>query len=216
MKRGAFLVLLLLVVACSKKPVPTPPAEASAPAASKVVEPAVRDAGPPPNPPDRSAARADREKAVLAFIHSGRAADLPEQALEGRRPWDSDLVYDLAPAGPSYSKIEEASLSVEGGGFEDGTVRRVLVNWNHRFEHCYEIERELRPDLTGVVTLHLELESRGNVKNVTGETTMNEAAALLKCCINEVKPLSFGQPIGGALVKINYGIKFTPPAPPPK
>lgn len=204
--------LMVLLVGCSKSRTAPPPAEVDAAAINKPMTTIEVDAGPPPQPLDRSApaSREARARAVLALVHGGRAIDLPEQAVDPLREWDPTLAFALAPP-VKAPVLEQDSITVEGGGFEEAAAARILTNAFGRFSSCYEIERELRPDVTGVVRLTLALDPKGAVRNASDAGSKIDAPGLIKCVLGEAMRLSFPQPTGGALVKITYGIKFMPP-----
>lgn len=110
--------------------------------------------------------------------------------------------------GNAMGSLDSTDFSVEGGGLDRETVRRVIASYRGEIRTCYERVLLSNPNLNGRVVYHWRIDSDGKV--VTTETkssTLNSDA--LQSCVREViGRMSFPKADNGKPTRVIYPFVF--------
>lgn len=95
-----------------------------------------------------------------------------------------------------------------GGGLEREVIEHVVRQRKDRIRLCYERQLNFIPQLSGKVTVHFEIDPKGNVlsSNLIEDTLQNKTVK--ECILSEVKTWTFPKPQGGVIVPVDYPFVF--------
>lgn len=102
----------------------------------------------------------------------------------------------------------KSDLSSVGGGLDREMIEHVVRQRKDRIRLCYERQLNFIPQLSGKVTVHFEIDPKGNVlsSNLIEDTLQNKSVK--ECILSEVKSWTFPKPQGGVIVPVDYPFVF--------
>ena len=97
------------------------------------------------------------------------------------------------------------------GSLSEEIIRSTIRSYRRQIRYCYEQELIRHPELTGKITVHFIINSRGLIKSVDGSSTPGLKDTNLKYCIlTKVRTWRFPEPHGGGEVEVFYPFLFAP------
>lgn len=105
------------------------------------------------------------------------------------------------PAPPKFDVNAE-------GGLDRAIVRRYLRRQRARFQHCYERELQVKPNLRGSVKVAFIISGNGSVLSARANGMSNHT--VVNCVRNVVERIKFPRSSDGSTVSVNYAIHFAP------
>lgn len=126
-----------------------------------------------------------------------------------RRPRSQANVAAIAleDAWPSRVSEAEESAPVTGdGGLAQASVSRALQRQERGARSCYERRLLVRPDLSGTVSVKVEVEGDGSVKDASVVSSSLGASDVVACVLTEVRGVRF--PATGGSVSVTYHYRF--------
>ncbi|MBI3205520.1 MAG: AgmX/PglI C-terminal domain-containing protein [Myxococcales bacterium] len=207
-----------VALGCDRSPTPQPirserapsaPAASSAPTADPATaasagasEPAVVLA-----PAPSGAARAEREKAVLAVLAGeGPLARLPEMATEPGQALDPGLRDTLAPRREG-GRIRLLPVGVSGTLPVEVVTRVVRARYG-QFRACYNRRLGENPLLQGRVTLELAIDAEGKVTRAADAGSDLPDPVTVSCFVAAARRLTFPKPDGAAKATVPFVLEL--------
>lgn len=97
------------------------------------------------------------------------------------------------------------------GGIAQASVRRALVEGERAPRQCYERRLLARPELSGQVTVRVDVDGGGVVHNVTVTTSTLQDPQVERCLLTEVQGLRFPSTGGGGRITADHRFTFAIP-----
>lgn len=119
---------------------------------------------------------------------------------------------------PRYSRPTEGNLPEithlplkMTGSLSEEIIRSTIRSYRRQIRYCYEQELIRHPELTGKITVHFIINSKGLVRHVEGTSTPGLNGTNLRYCVlNKVRTWKFPKPRGGGEVEVYYPFLFAP------
>lgn len=94
------------------------------------------------------------------------------------------------------------------GGLDREVIDNIVRQRKDRIRLCYERQLNFYPKLSGKITVHFEIDPRGNVleSHLAEDTMRNENVK--SCVLSEVRSWTFPKPQGGVVVPVDYPFVF--------
>jgi hypothetical protein len=97
------------------------------------------------------------------------------------------------------------------GSLSEEIIRSTIRSYRRQIRYCYEQELIRHPELTGKITVHFIINSKGLVRYAEGTSTPGLNGTNLKYCVlNKVRTWKFPRPRGGGEVEVYYPFLFAP------
>jgi hypothetical protein len=114
------------------------------------------------------------------------------------------------PTEGDVPEITHGKLEMTGSLSEE-IIRSTIRSYRRQIRFCYEQELIRHPELTGKITVHFIINSRGLVRFAEGASTPSLAGSNLKYCVlTKVRTWKFPKPRGGGEVEVYYPFLFAP------
>ncbi len=177
--------------------------------------------GSPPGAEDASnspGSSEDPPRAVPAVPESPSAAGTPEEQTDRAQPAAEEVAEEVAEvADPGDGRGEESEPAPAAAASTEETrttevIQQVVLNNRQGVRDCYYFQRQKDPKLQGTLTLHFEIDPKGNVKNAE----LNEARStltqpeLVQCALRAVNRLKFPPSSRGFDSEVNYPFDLRP------
>ncbi len=94
------------------------------------------------------------------------------------------------------------------GGLDREVIEHVVRQRKDRIRLCYERQLNFIPQLSGKVTVHFEIDPKGNVLSSSFLEDTLQNKAVKDCILSEVKSWTFPKPQGGVIVPVDYPFVF--------
>jgi len=145
---------------------------------------------------------------------AGGGAPMPtERGWRRRRPSSAEEAPMLAERTWNERVVDVAdSVRLEGdGGLGRAAVTRALATGTRGPDGCYERRLLVRPDLSGMVSVSVEVDGDGSVKDATLQRSTLGAADVDACILTEIRGIRFPA-TGGGSVSVSHTYRFTAPS----
>jgi hypothetical protein len=114
------------------------------------------------------------------------------------------------PTEGDLPEITHGKLEMTGSLSEE-IIRSTIRSYRRQIRYCYEQTLIRHPDLTGKITVHFIINSKGLVRYAEGVSTPGLQGTNLKYCVlTKVRTWKFPKPRGGGEVEVYYPFLFAP------
>lgn len=111
-------------------------------------------------------------------------------------------------SGGGMASLEGSEFSVEGGGLDKETVRRVIASYRGHIRTCYERGLLSQPNLAGKIVYLWTISSSGPVLSVEIKSSSVNSSSLSTCVLEVIQKMSFPAATNKKSTKVIYPFVF--------
>ena len=145
-------------------------------------------------------------------------ADSKSQGLIARKSGESGFKLGSAStgsgagvggeSGSSIGGIDATDFSVDGGGLDRESVRKVILSYRNQIRNCYERAMISSPNLNGRLVYQWQIQPQGEVVLAVAVKDSVQSPNLKACVLDVIEKMRFPKAANGRKTTVNYPFVF--------